>query len=317
MRLKDFYKRIVEIGMKNDPRPKSQINDQLSLVKKEYGKLNPQDKALFDKERLTNPYDDTRVLNGKGDEEIKTVMVGIDIDTQELLLADRLNQTGKKIDLALSHHPRGPALAGFYEVMKMQSDILSRFGVPITMAEGLMEDRINEVKRSVSAANHMRAVDTARLLNMPFMCAHTVADNCVVNYLQNLMDKKKPARLGDALELLKGIPEYKESSKNNAPSHLLLGAPDRKAGKIFVDMTGGTEGSKEIFEKLHEAGVGTLICMHLSEQHYKKAKEAHINVIIAGHVSSDTIGLNLLFDQLEKSHKLNIIACSGYRRIKR
>ena len=56
----------------------------------------------------------------------------------------------------------------------------------------------------------------------------------------------------------------------------------------------------------------------MSENHFKKAEKHHINVVIAGHISSDNLGLNLLFDEVEKkSGKLNIIGCSGYTRIKR
>jgi hypothetical protein len=40
-------------------------------------------------------------------------------------------------------------------------------------------------------------------------------------------------------------------------------------------------------------------------------------VVIAGHISSDTLGLNLLLDEIEKEEKLKIINCSGFRRIRR
>jgi predicted ATPase len=39
--------------------------------------------------------------------------------------------------------------------------------------------------------------------------------------------------------------------------------------------------------------------MHLSEDHYKHAKGEHINVVIAGHIASDNLGLNLLLDEIE------------------
>jgi len=40
--------------------------------------------------------------------------------------------------------------------------------------------------------------------------------------------------------------------------------------------------------------------MHLSEEHFKNAKDEQINIVIAGHIASDTLGLNLLLDELEK-----------------
>ena len=57
--------------------------------------------------------------------------------------------------------------------------------------------------------------------------------------------------------------------------------------------------------------------MHLSEEHFKKVKDANLNVVIAGHISSDTLGLNLLFDRIEKEEALQIIGCSGFTMIRR
>jgi len=317
VKLIDIYKNVVDFGMKMDPRGKERIKKELLKVKKEYDGLGKKDKDLFDKERLSSPYSDTRILSGKKEADIKTMLVGIDIDVGEILLADRLKQKGEKIDLLISHHPKGSALAGFFNVMHMQVDILNRFGIPLNIAEDLMSDRIGEVERKVMPGNHQRPVDAARLLNIAFMSCHTPADNCVASFLQNLMDKKKPATLGDILNTLKDIPEYKESSKNNMPPKIIRGASSSKVGRVFVDMTGGTEGSKNVFGRLHQAGVSTLVCMHLGEEHFKKAKEERMNIIIAGHIASDNVGLNIMLDELEKKARFKILTCSGFRRFSR
>jgi putative NIF3 family GTP cyclohydrolase 1 type 2 len=57
--------------------------------------------------------------------------------------------------------------------------------------------------------------------------------------------------------------------------------------------------------------------MHLSEEHFKKVKDVDLNVVIAGHISSDTLGLNLLLDKIEKEEKLLTVCCSGFQRISR
>jgi len=59
------------------------------------------------------------------------------------------------------------------------------------------------------------------------------------------------------------------------------------------------------------------VAMHLSEEHFKQAKGEHINVVIAGHIASDNLGLNLILDQIEKVEELKIINCSGFVRIRR
>lgn len=314
MKLKEIYRIAVEKGMTNDPRGKREVEKELKRRKKEYDKLSKEEKRDFDLEKLSHPYSDTRILYGDPDKEVKTLLAGIDIGEGEVLLGDRLRAQGKKIDLVLSHHPQGQAYASFYEVMGMQAQILSQYGIPINVAEDLLEPRIKEVERRILPVNYMRTVDMARLLDIPFLCIHTPADNMVATYLKKVMDRKKPDTVEEVMEILKRIPEYEESFKNNAGPKVIIGKKERSAGRVFVDMTGGTEGSEKIFEKLSTAGVGTIVGMHISEKHYQEAEKHHINVIVAGHMASDTLGLNLLLDEIEKKERFTIIPCSGFRR---
>src|SRR4030066_698096 len=188
MKRKDFYKAAVSAGMDADPRGKKAVLKSLEKKNKAYKEVREEEKEFLDTETLITANADTRILNGTGDEEIKTALVGIDMEMGELLLADRLSASGTRIDLIISHHPQGKAYANFYEVMHMQAGILNKFGVPINIAEGLLEGRIKEVERRLSPANHNRAVDVARLLDIPFMCMHTPADNMVADYLQKKFD---------------------------------------------------------------------------------------------------------------------------------
>jgi len=317
MKLRDLYKKAIQIGIENDPRGKDLVLKELEKRKRDYETLPEKKKQFFDMESLENPYSDSRILVGNGDEEIKTIIAGIDMEVGEVVLADSLRQRGQKVDLILSHHPEGGAYARLFSVMYMQADILGRFGVPINIAESLMESRIKEVERKLMPVNHTRAVDAARLLNIPFMCLHTPADNMVATYLQKTFDDKQPFTLDDVIELLLEIPEYREAEKNNAGPKILIGNKDRKAGKIFVDMTGGTEGSKEIFNSMALGGINTIVAMHLSEEHRKEAEKNHINVIIAGHIASDNLGLNLLLDRILEGEEIKVLECSGFVRVKR
>lgn len=130
MKLKKIYETVVAKGIDADPRGRKTVLKSLDKAKKKYKDLKKEEKELFDVETLANPYVDTRILYGTGDEEIKTALVGIDMEMGEILLADRLSAKGKKIDLVIAHHPEGKAYANFYEVMHMQADILNKFGVP-------------------------------------------------------------------------------------------------------------------------------------------------------------------------------------------
>jgi hypothetical protein len=82
-------------------------------------------------------------------------------------------------------------------------------------------------------------------------------------------------------------------------------------------MTGGTEGSKDVFARLSQLGLQTLLGMHYSQAHFDKIKTEYIHVVNAGHIASDNLGMNLILDRLEKKGTFDIVACSGFRRIKR
>ncbi|MCH7759506.1 NGG1p interacting factor NIF3 [Patescibacteria group bacterium] len=312
MTIQQIYTLAIKKGMEADLRGEKQVKKMLARIKKQYGKMDQQEKQEFDKERLTNPFSDTRILVDTK-KPIKRILTGIDMEVGELLLADRLGN----IDLVLAHHPEGLALAGLDDVMHLQAEVLNLYGVPINIAESLIKLRIQEVSRSISPINHNQSVDAARLLKIGFMCVHTPTDNLVADFLKRLIARKKPEYIEDLLDLLKTIPEYQQAIKMGSGPHYLTGQPGNHCGRIaLTEITGGTEGSPQIYEKMAQAGVGTIVSMHLSEKHYKEAKKAHINVVVAGHISSDSLGLNLFLDELAKKG-IEIIPCSGLMRVER
>lgn len=317
MNLKNIYKAVVEEGIRHDPRGKQGVQNFLSSVRKDYNSLSPERKKSFDKEKLVNPYADTRILHGRALNKIKNVLAGIDMETQEVLLADTLRRRGKRIDLILSHHPEGFALSSLHSVMSIQLDVLESVGVSRKKAKIMLDERIQEVSRKVHPANVMRPINAAELLNIPFMCAHTVADNCVFAYLNRLLSKNKPKTVQDIIDLISQEPEYKYAISTGLGPRVILGKPSNTCGKVIVEMTGGTGGSKKIFPELVKAGVKTIVDMHMSEENFKKAKKHKLNILIAGHISSDSLGMNLLLDAVDPESALNIIPCSGFTRVRR
>ncbi|MCX5713608.1 MAG: hypothetical protein NT033_02115, partial [Candidatus Omnitrophica bacterium] len=87
MKLSYLYNQVVKLGKQRDPR----------------------------KNKSFTHFEDSAVLYGKGNTEVKSIMVGIDIDSGELIVADRLRKE-KGLDLVISHHPQGSAYASFYRV---------------------------------------------------------------------------------------------------------------------------------------------------------------------------------------------------------
>lgn len=305
------------MGIKSDPRGKREVDKLLAKEKEAYDKLEGEAKNDYDQDRLTNPFADSRILYGDPGMDVRSMMVGVDMEAQEILLADRLREKGRKIDLVMAHHPEGKALASLSEVMGVQADVWHNAGVPINIGEGVLEGRISEVMRGMLPLNHQRPVQTAELLDVPLMCVHTPCDNLVTQNLQKYFDKKgEKLTLKEVKDELLKYPEYKRASLDNAGPTIVVGSDKRRAGRILVDMTGGTGGPAESLEKLAAAGVGTLIGMHISEKNREAAEKHKVNVVIAGHDSSDSIGLNLFLDELEKKG-VEIIPCSGLYRFSR
>ncbi|MDP1538513.1 MAG: Nif3-like dinuclear metal center hexameric protein [bacterium] len=315
MKTNEIYKLAIKMGIETDLRGKEGIGKFLARKKKKYEKLSDKEKEEFDKESLENPFLDSRILHIAEDKEIKKILVGIDIEPAEILLAKEIGG----IDLIISHHPLGKGLAHLSDVMELQCDVLNQYGVPINVAEGLMKERISEVARGVNSANHQRTVDAARILAVNLICLHTAGDNLAARFLKNKIEEEenKIERIEDLINLLKEIPEYREAIKFGAGPKIFVGDPERRCGKIAVtEITGGTEGSPKLYEKMAQAGIGTVIGMHISAEGKKEAEAANINVVIAGHMSTDSLGTNLFLDELEKQG-IEIIPCSGLIRISR
>lgn len=317
MTIQEIYELAVKMGIEHDPRGKEGVAKYLARQKKEYEELPEKKKAEFDLENLKSPYPDSRLLFGDPSTNVDKILVGIDITGAEVLLADRLNEKGEGIDLIVGHHPHGEALVSLAEVMDLQVDLQVQAGVPVNVAEGLLGKRIAEIRRKFWPLNHFQSVDTARLLNLPFMVLHTVTDNLVYSHLKKLVGKVNPETVGEVLEMLKEVPEYQEAVRQKAGPILFTGNEKKRAGKVMpLEITGGTEGAKELYERLAHAGVGTVIGMHASEEHREEAEKHHINLVIAGHISSDSLGVNLFLDELEK-RGVGIVPCSGLIRVKR
>ena len=315
MKLETLYRKAVAVGIARDPRGPEEVRRLLDEERARSEKLKDDEREAWDPDRLFNPFADTRLLAGDPATEVRKVAAGIDVDAGEVLLAHALNRDrGEAIDLIISHHPVGVALTGLPEVMRVQADLLASCGVNVSVAEQLLEKRIGEVERRVLPANHGRAVDAARLLGLPLMCVHTPADNCVGARLTALFEKERPARLKDLVGLLKGIPEYRAAVRRNAGPKIVSGSETARCGRVAVEMTGGTEGPKTIYEAYAAAGVSTVVGMHISEEALENAKKAHLNVVLAGHISSDTLGLNLLFDEIETDGPLAFVEMSGFVR---
>jgi putative NIF3 family GTP cyclohydrolase 1 type 2 len=156
----------------------------------------------------------------------------------------------------------------------------------------------------------------AELLKLNYLCTHTITDNLAHLFIQRLLQEHKPDTLGELVDLLKTIPEYKQAALNGQGPMIIAGAANNSCGKISLGFTGGTEASKEFHQALATYGVNTLLTMHIKETMFKDIAKTKLNIVIAGHIASDSLGMNLFLDELEKEG-IEIVPISGLIRVKR
>lgn len=316
MHLQQIYDLGVEMGIKADPRGEDLVKRLLAKTRKEYEELSEKKKKYFDKESLTNPYADSRLYIGDPQKEIKKIIVGIDAESAEVLLVDRLNQKGEAIDAIITHHPHGAGSAGLYEVHDLLTDAFAKAGVPENISDALISERSGEIMRRLRGPNGFQTIDTARLLNIPFLSMHTIWDNITYDFLTSYIAKKTYDSLGELLEYIRDIPEFSESIDTKIAPQIFVGSEKSRVGKILVECTGGTNTTKAVYEELSKAGVGTIVQMHIPEDHIKELKRLHINGIDIGHIAADSIGANFFLDALE-AKGIAVIPFGGLVRVKR
>ncbi|SCY18350.1 Nif3-like dinuclear metal center hexameric protein [Alkaliphilus peptidifermentans] len=251
------------------------------------------------------PVDSGIIVEG---ENIKKVAIGVDMELAEMMLARELG-----VDLVITHHPTGGSpRINLHKVMDNQIDSMVRAGVPINKAQKALSEKKGEVERALHVSNYDRAVSAAKLLKMPFIGIHTPTDILAERKVQKLLDEKfkdnPKATLQDVIDALETLPEYQ---KTLAKPVIRVGSKDDYAGKPFVTMAGGTGGGVNVHKAYYEAGVGTLVVMHMPEDVIKAVKEQNSgNVIVAGHMASDSVGINEFAKALEDKG-IEVIRMSG------
>src|SRR3990167_8432478 len=208
MKLQKLFDIAVAGGTDGGPRARAAIQKSLKQVEERHKRIEGKEREHIDHEAKKNPYLDARILHGTGKEEVRHLMIGIDIETPEILLAQELRRQGKKIDCIMVHHPEGRALADLEKVMHVQIDILTKCGVPENRAEGVLRPRMDKIWRSIHSDNLFRVERAAELLKIPLFGCHTITDNLAWRYMEEEICKKKFDSLGEIMDALLEIPEY-------------------------------------------------------------------------------------------------------------
>lgn len=251
------------------------------------------------------PADSGVILEG---DNLKKVVFGVDMEAAELLIAKQI-----EADAVITHHPKGGStMVNFFKVMENQIERMVAAGVPINKAQKVLRERMDQVERGNHVGNYDRVVSAAKVLGMPFVGIHTPADlmaeTIVQTHLDMVLSGKPKAKVQDVINALMEIPEYE---KTLAQPAVRVGSSESYAGKVWVTMAGGTSGGVEVAKAYFDAGVGTLVVMHMPEDAIKAVKAQNIgNVVVAGHMASDSVGINAIIGELE-AKGLEVVRMAG------
>ena len=244
------------------------------------------------------------------EKDVKRVLAGIDMDTTMLMLAKQLG-----FDCVAQHHPNGilnPGTAELFSRDHMKK--LMECGVPINEAQRLAYDGKRTREQGMHTRNKTQMRDVAKLLDINDVAFHTPADMLAERTVQAKMDalsERNPrCTVQDVLDELMTIREYAEALEGQQPE-VWVGSKDSFAGKIYVEMYGVGAPTLEEYIACSNAGVGTFIGMHAKPEIVEGLKKYNkSNLIIAGHMASDSVGFNQILKAWEEKG-IEVVRISG------
>ncbi len=247
------------------------------------------------------------------DGDVRRVFAGIDVDLGELLLARELG-----IDGVIAHHPIGSrARLGIPAIVERHQEQMESVGIPTEEAHRMMKQRQRPVAHGLHTANYDRVVDAARKLNLPLMNIHLPADILGRQYFIDFVQKTVAGNglsVGELVGELRTIPEMESSL---VQPELWLGRPENPVGKWIVQMAAGTNGGAAVYRTYYEHGIDTILAMHIDDRDLRDLEQGQrdsANLVITGHMPSDSIGMNRILDEIER-RGVEVIAGSGVIRV--
>jgi len=135
---------------------------------------------------------------------------------------------------------------------------------------------------------------------MPYMNIHTPLDEVG----RKIMSEQIKGRIGenstvqDVVSALKELTEFKNAVTE---IKIRLGKTENLAGKVVVSHGAGTNGGYEIAKTYFKHGIETVVYIHISPMDLEKLRaKGKGNLIVTGHIASDSVGINPLIHELEK-----------------
>ncbi len=229
--------------------------------------------------------------------KMKRVLFGIDIDLADVMFAKQLGYDG-----VIGHHPIGlTTRTNFFEVMNRQKMLMREIGASEDEAEEALKERREEIELGGRGANYDRNITAFRMLGLPVMNLHIVIDIISENTARGRIYPKFPEgnrkTVGDLVDAFMQFDEYKISP---VKPKIVIGDPDNPCGTPIIAFANGTFGGPDVLRTYWKYGRDTAVYMHVPPKDVVKLREEadSKNLILAGHMASDSIGINIFIDAL-------------------
>ncbi len=239
-------------------------------------------------------------------ENISNVLYGIDIGVAELLFAKEHN-----FDCVIAHHPVG--LVNHFQVFQRHLDQLMSKGVSKEKAQKIVDKKILGFKFGSHAGNYDAVPSFARLIGIPFLNVHCPSDELgrrlITSSIEELVKMNENPLLNEVItHLEKSFSEFRgaktkiEIAKGESENHL---------GDWIFSHGALTNGGFDIADCYYQHGIDTLIYIHIAPTElFQILKLDHGQLLITGHLTSDSIGINPFLDRLEEND-VRITAIGG------
>ncbi|HYS99833.1 MAG TPA: hypothetical protein VEO20_04130 [Thermoplasmata archaeon] len=241
---------------------------------------------------------------------VRKALFGIDVEAADLVLAK-----DKGYDLVIAHHPTGgSAILEFPKVLTKHADILVHHGVPKADADAAVREMQEEREPAVHAENYDRLPSIARLLGIGLMCIHNPCDEIGRRVMDETLRAHLPPnpRVRDAIDTLYAIPEFQAAKTRIV---VRMGDVAHPLGKWAVHHGAGTNGGVPVARAAFEHGIDTVFYIHINAGALQRLWERYgrggsKNLVVTGHVASDSIGINALVREL-RARGLRVDTYSG------
>ncbi|MFW9903873.1 MAG: hypothetical protein ACFFFH_06035 [Candidatus Thorarchaeota archaeon] len=239
-------------------------------------------------------------------ENIRNILYGIDIGVAELYYAK-----DQGFDCVIAHHPVG--LINHYLVFQRHLEQLISKNVSIETAQKVIEKRMMGFKFGSHARNYDAVPSFARLIKIPFLNIHCPSDELgrrlISTCIENFEEEIKNPILSDVKIHLES--SFSEFSKAQTKIEIAKGNKSDPLGNWIFSHGAFTNGGYEIADCYYQHGIDTVIYIHIAPAELFKILALDCGqLLITGHLASDSIGINPFLDRLEEKG-IDITAIGG------